>query len=484
MAIEFVGSTTTSTSGSLSLTSLTGGIASAPAEGDIVFVAVSNFGFFDQDISVSGYTEVADVYGNSALYDTNLGVFYKVMGATPDTTVTISIFLDFTAVVYVLRGFNPSTIADVTATTASTTNTGIPNPPSITTASDDTLVIIFSGSVITASGWTAPSGFSNAVVESYSNSHTLVASKLISAPATEDPATWAITGGSDNSFYSSASVTFALRDAGAGILLLTEPGSFALSGQTASLETARVATAESGSFAVTGADVSLEFGRELVAEAGSFAFSGQSVTLAATYTFTAESGSFLLSGEDAAVAKGLGVVAEESSYSLSGSTSVLELFQGVPAEPGSFELTSIGAALLRNNDKTVIAFEGDYSLDGAAGMLTYSRGFAPCGCGAYAVDGQESGLLVTRLLTAEGGSFNFTGQSGGLIRSLRILSSSGSFTLTGDVAYPTIGVRVGSIRVWDGSEWRSKPVNIWNGSEWVLKPVKYWNGTSWVTTGN
>ena len=89
--IEFVGRATASVTSSaynLSLTALTGGIASAPAEGDIVIVinTIVNTTNGNPGVGTAGYTEVADLYRSDS-NDTNLSTNYKIMGASPDTVI-------------------------------------------------------------------------------------------------------------------------------------------------------------------------------------------------------------------------------------------------------------------------------------------------------------------------------------------------------------------------------------------------------------
>lgn len=216
MALEFVGSRTATASGSLSLTSLTGGIDTAPAENDIVFVAVSGSNSSDQNISISGYTEVADLYANST-FDINFGLYYKVMGASPDTTVTIPSLTSVQAVVYVWRGQDVATPADATATTSTATNTPQANPPAITTVTNGAVVIAFSAGAADGT-WTAPSGYSNVVTRTSFLNSVMVASKAVATAGSQDPGQWTTTADPEVfSLSSSASVTFALRPAASGI---------------------------------------------------------------------------------------------------------------------------------------------------------------------------------------------------------------------------------------------------------------------------
>lgn len=152
MAIELVGRTTgTATGGtgaySVSLTGLTGGLASSPSEGDLVVVCAAAVAGSDLDLAISGYTEVVDIAGVDNGY-ANLGLFYKFMGSTPDTSVSaprpVTSSLSAACAIHVWRGVDPTTPIDVAAQTAIGSNAGQPNPPSITP--------VTSGAVILAAG--------------------------------------------------------------------------------------------------------------------------------------------------------------------------------------------------------------------------------------------------------------------------------------------------------------------------------------------
>lgn len=94
--IEYVGSRVVSYVGttsniSVSLTSLSGGVSSAPEVGDLVLVYFGTASLTNRDLVVAGYTEIADIdYMNTGYTGTNLVAAYKFMSETPDTTVTIT----------------------------------------------------------------------------------------------------------------------------------------------------------------------------------------------------------------------------------------------------------------------------------------------------------------------------------------------------------------------------------------------------------
>jgi hypothetical protein len=138
--IQFVGGkvATRKASGSwaIDLTDLTGGLGSAPIEGDYVIVAQNMDGSINYDFvcSTSGFSELEDRYGNGG-HDINFGVHAKIMTSSPDTNVTFT-GPDTTRgkalVVHVWRGVDPTTPQDVARVYASNLNSGVANPPAIT----------------------------------------------------------------------------------------------------------------------------------------------------------------------------------------------------------------------------------------------------------------------------------------------------------------------------------------------------------------
>jgi hypothetical protein len=131
------GNTTTT---NISLTDLTGGANTAPQTGDLVVIAVAMAAGNVLSQAVTGYTEIASLYVDDNI-DTNLWVGYKVMGSTPDTTVTIpssgSLDRAQTVAIHVWRNVE---FAD--STTLTRVNTAIPDPPSITVSEDRSVVLV------------------------------------------------------------------------------------------------------------------------------------------------------------------------------------------------------------------------------------------------------------------------------------------------------------------------------------------------------
>lgn len=220
MAISYVGSLNTGGNGgtlSINFSSLN------PQAGDIVILSIGarlrapsqNF-----IINTSGYTTVCPnpIYSDLT-FDMGHTVAYKIMGATPDTSVSVtsqnaSTSEQFAFIVYILRGVDTSNPIDVTSTYAQGTY-AVVNNPSITPVTSGAVVLI-TGVVLgdnTGISFTAPSGYGNKVECSHACSsgykaNLCIATKNWSSGA-EDPASW--TPSDNESTMCWAGVTMALR---------------------------------------------------------------------------------------------------------------------------------------------------------------------------------------------------------------------------------------------------------------------------------
>lgn len=130
----------------ITLTSLTGGIASAPAAGDFVLIYWCTADVFTN--TISGYTSIATAFASDNT-PSAIRASYKFMTSTPDTSATVTGGTGNSnnpgaAYVSVWRGVNTTTPMDVTRTTASSANSVLANPPAITP--------VTSGAVIVAGG--------------------------------------------------------------------------------------------------------------------------------------------------------------------------------------------------------------------------------------------------------------------------------------------------------------------------------------------
>ncbi|WP_066210248.1 MULTISPECIES: DUF2807 domain-containing protein [Sphingomonadales] len=274
MALEYVGGKTaaitasTSTATNVSLTDLSGGLASAPAAGDIVIVGYATCSTIDRAIGVNtaGYAEIAELYANDT-NDANLSVSWKIMGSTPDTTVAISATGSASdpgsVAIHVWRGVDATTPLDVTSTTATALNSWVPNPPSITPVTSGAVVLALGAgagsSAPSAIGSITNSDLSNFIARSVDNAFRSVGIGVGSFAWTSgafDPAAFTVAG-TDSTLNSSASLTLALRPAaggGAGGLTANGSGTIPISGTGTATVSSGTTLASSLSFLAGRAD--------------------------------------------------------------------------------------------------------------------------------------------------------------------------------------------------------------------------------------
>lgn len=200
----------------ISLRGLTGGIADEPAAGDIVIVATGYPSTADGDAGVTtiGYTELAEFYTTDTR-DCNFAGAYKIMGGTPDTEFSVvQGSRGHVTCVHVWRGIHPITPMDVTRTTASGFNGGLPDAPPITPVTAGAIVIAMGmGSTPgPLESYSTPGGMTNgfSVGNQSSTFHGICG--IASYPwdsGAYDPPAW--TGGSSDGSDSWGAITIALR---------------------------------------------------------------------------------------------------------------------------------------------------------------------------------------------------------------------------------------------------------------------------------
>lgn len=164
MAIQYVGGRTQAIAGAnsgtanVALTGLTGGSGSQPAAGDLVMVGYASGKTADQAISISGYSEVLELYRDGSGADANLEVASKFMGASPDTAVAVpnsGSTADAVGVsVRVYRGVDPANPFDVAAAQASGTGTTNADPAAITPATPGAALVAFGAGAVAGTGTT------------------------------------------------------------------------------------------------------------------------------------------------------------------------------------------------------------------------------------------------------------------------------------------------------------------------------------------
>lgn len=219
MAISFVGSGLGS--------AINGGDPSitlpSMSQNDVVIVAGvigDNDGVdFTMAMITTGYTKVADLHAEG-VQDCDLGVFWKVMGATPDTTAVFDgqggTDAACAAVAIVFRGVDTSTPMDVTPTTATFTTSIDADPPSIDYVTAGSWVVVAAGGAhtLTTGSYTFPAGYTTNAVNTSADdtgSDCTAGMGYNSAPSDpEDPGALNHSG-TDSTNFSSCVATLALR---------------------------------------------------------------------------------------------------------------------------------------------------------------------------------------------------------------------------------------------------------------------------------
>lgn len=194
--IEFVGSVDDFLSGDPLTMPLNGtwanGTDSSLAEGDLVIVLwglnETQGGF---SITDSGWTYVGSEASNDS-YDTTLAVAYKIMGPSPDTSVTLDIgnSANCNAVAIAFRNVNQADPTDsVSPVSADGVNSAIPNPPGVTVNTAGAVVVAMGSSNAGGSNtnFTAPWDYSNMQARGGAYQQTGVCLRQVGSSGSENP---------------------------------------------------------------------------------------------------------------------------------------------------------------------------------------------------------------------------------------------------------------------------------------------------------
>jgi hypothetical protein len=175
--------------------------------------------FSTVSIDSTGWTQIANFTADST-EDVTLGVWYKVMGATPDTSFVTTATGDATdatgAIVRAYRGVNTTTPLDVNRTTSVNTAGFIPDPPNIQTTTNFTMIVGVGASAHTAGDLFLFHQGADCVSIFSEDSTDLAISSFdaaLAAAGNYDPDAFYNINQSDGSAYAAAAVTIALRKA-------------------------------------------------------------------------------------------------------------------------------------------------------------------------------------------------------------------------------------------------------------------------------
>lgn len=219
MTIQFVGYASTGISTSFiavnqtfSIASLTGGIATSPQTGDLV-VLLRSSDDSTTALQVSGYSQNVSRSVNTLSRDVSLYVAHRILGATPETSLSLytPASENTVTIAMVFRGVDQTTPFDATGASA-TDITGIPNPPPVTSVTNNAVSVVLAVSSSGVTAVTSPTGYSASVVRAQGFRNAGYACfKTVSPAGLEDPSAFGGITATNN--YGTAAATLLLRPA-------------------------------------------------------------------------------------------------------------------------------------------------------------------------------------------------------------------------------------------------------------------------------
>lgn len=441
MAITLVGTVTHITAASATPDEVS--LPMGMAEGDIVLAACATDSaavFPNPSDGLNDYTTIFNT-NNIVAY----GAFYKVQGATPDSTIFLPGWRetgDFPTpwVVAVFRGVDVTTPLDQTS--VADTGSGQPNPGAITTVTDGAAVVSFGMldddniTSCTQSGATDVA-FIGGGVSSNTSSIMFGWQTQVTAGAV-DPAAFS-TDGTD----AWAAVTIALKPAaeGGGDTLVVDVGQIAADGQSVNLLSAAILGATASQVAVEGQAVSITsplsvVAAQIVADGGSVgvllasllpvatsgvAVSGQSVGILSAAILPVNAGQVAVAGQAVGVIGGgvISVVASE----------IAVVGQGVELLSGS-----------------VLPVSGVSVVSEGQSVGLFSGAVLPVVAASAVIEGQAVDLVGLAGIPVIAAQVAVAGQSVSLLVALRLLVSSSEIVVSSSSVVVSMSVAVAESR--------------------------------------
>ncbi len=224
--------------------------------------------------------------------------------------------------------------------------------------------------------------------------------------------------------------------AGGAFTLPMDQGSYALTGQTIALTSARTLALAQGAYTLTGQDLLLPTQRQLLLDQGSYALTGQNLLLKTERQLLLGQGSYALNGQALAFIHNITLPIAQGPYALAGQIALLTAQRQLLLGQGSYALTGQPLTLTYSpTDATITLDQGSYALTGQALALQANRQL-PLAQGAHALTGQALALAIQRQLLLAQGAYTLAGQdvtltyvpAGG---AFTLLIDQGAYTLTG-----------------------------------------------------
>lgn len=209
MSLLYVGAQTTETD---TVNDLVVSLPSGLQQGDLVIVIAMTRNSTNDIWSEGGgtWTKIADLLSTDTR-STNFAAFYKFMGSSPDTTVTISqdgAAAGMAAIAAAYRG-NNATVLDATTVTATGINSSDADPPAIVTQTNKAWVVAAGAASNSGTpSLTAPSGYTNATLYDIgvTNGLLFLASREMATAGSENPGAFTSSTSSLSDSWCAASI--------------------------------------------------------------------------------------------------------------------------------------------------------------------------------------------------------------------------------------------------------------------------------------
>jgi hypothetical protein len=178
--------------------------------------------------------------------------------------------------------------------------------------------------------------------------------------------------------------------------LTCSAGSYAISGQAATLKIGRNLPLASGAYAIAGQSAALTVARKLSLATGAYSIAGQSATFAVSRKLALSAGAYAIAGQNATLSyvPGAGQVnyvlsLNAGSYAINGQAAALTVARGLTLNSGSYAIAG--------NDATLAYVPGTAQKNYGLALNT----------GAYTINGQSAVLTVTQANQKHGGDDAF-----------------------------------------------------------------------------
>jgi hypothetical protein len=178
-------------------------------------------------------------------------------------------------------------------------------------------------------------------------------------------------------------------------------GSYATTGNAATLKWNRLMPFTAGSYSVTGNDVTLRKGYRLTVESGTYSTTGQPLTLKADRKLVVSTGAYSTPGNNVSLLNGRKISIDPGVYQITGSSVIL-----THGQAGSYEIdTELGSYVYTGNsielryNRKINTEQGVYSLTGNDVELTHTGGGYTLSVqsGAYGTVGSDLAFVKRRV---------------------------------------------------------------------------------------